>query len=231
MPRGRARLPLLAAIAGPAPGAAAWSLRRGDLERLGEALPRLAPHRVVLIAGEGGEPTVAAAGLAAAASAFGRRTILVDCGLAQPRLAAQIGLAAGPGLHEYLRWEAEPADVLQPIVLAGPAASGLADPLVCVSAGRPASKAETLLGLQSFSHMVGKLRAAYEIVLLLAPPVLSEPGACLAVASQADAAIAGLREAEAKSGDGRAIRVAIRRLPPPTLGSIAVAGAARVQRS
>lgn len=231
MLRGRARLPVLAEIAGPAQGAAAWSLRRGDFERLGEALPQLVPHRVVLVAGEGEEPTMAAVGLAAAASASGRRTILVDCGLAQPRLAAQVGLAATPGLHEYLRWEAEPADILQPIVLAGPAASGLTDPLVCVSAGRPAPKAVTLLGLQSFSHMVGKLREAYELVLLLSPPVLGEPGPCLAVASQADAAVAGLREEETKGADGRAVRSAVRRLPPPALGSIAVTGAAWVQRS
>jgi len=231
MLRGRARLPVLAEIAGPAHGAAAWSLRRGDFERLGEALPELLSRRVVLVAGEGDAPVVAAVGLASAASASGRRTILVDCGVAQPRLAAQIGLTDTPGLHEYLRWEAEPADILQPILLAGPAASGLADPLVCVSAGRPATKAETLLGLQSFSHMVGKLREAYELVLLLAPPVLGEPGSCLAVASQADATVAGLREVEVKGGEGRAIRTAIRRLPPPALGAIAVTGAAWVQRS
>lgn len=231
MLRGRARLTLLAEVAGPAPGSAAWSLRRGDFERFGEALPQLDGRRVVLVAGEGGEPAVAAVGLAAAASASGRRTVLVDCGLAQPRLAAQIGLAATPGLHEYLRWEAEPADVLQPIVLAGPAATGLADPLVCVSAGRPATKPETLLGLQSFTHMVGKLRQAYELVLLLAPPVLEEPGPCLAVAAQADAAVAGLREGEAKGGEGRELRTAIRRLPPTAIGSIALTGAAWVQRS
>jgi Mrp family chromosome partitioning ATPase len=225
MLRGRTRLPLLAEIAGPAPGAAAWSLRRGDFERLGEALPQLESHRVVLVTGEGAEPAVAAVGLAAAASASGRRTILVDCGLTQPRLAAQIGLAATPGLHEYLRWEAEPADVLQPIVLAGPAAGGLTGPLVCVSAGRPATKAETLLSLQSFSHMVGKVREAYELVLLLSPPVLGQPGPCLAAAAQADAAVAGLREGEARGGEGRAVRSAVRRLPLPALGSIAITGA------
>jgi Mrp family chromosome partitioning ATPase len=226
MLRGRARLPVLAEIAGPPQGAAAWTLRRGDFERLGEALPQLTPHRVVLVTGEGGEPAVAAVGLAAAASASGRRTVLVDCGLAQPRLATQIGLTAIPGLHEYLRWEAEPADVLQPIVLAGPAATGLTDPLVCISAGRPASKAETLLGLQSFSHMVGKLREAYELVLLLSPPILGEPGPCLAAAAQADAAVAGVSEGEAKGGEGRKVRAAVRRLPPVALGSIVLTGAA-----
>jgi polysaccharide biosynthesis transport protein len=231
MLRGRARLPLLAEIAGPAEGTRSWSLRRDDFGALGKVLPRLAEHRVVAVAGEGDEPAIAAIALASAAAAAGRRTILVECALAQPRLGQSLGLAAAPGLHEYLRWEAEPADVLRPVMLAGPAAGGLAEPLICVCAGRPASDAETLLGLPSFSHMVVKLRSAYELVLLLASPVLGEPGACLAVAAQADATVAGLREGMTQGRDGRAVRAAIRHLPPPALGSVAVAGVAWVQRS
>lgn len=222
MLRSRARLPLLAEIAGPAEETRTWALRRTDFEALGEVLPRLDEHRVVAITGEGDEPTVAAIALASAASSAGRRTILVDCGLAQPRLAAHVGIVAAPGLHEYLRWEAEAADVLQPVVLAGPAARTLADPLVCISAGHPAAKTEALLGLQSFAHMIEKLRSAYELVLLLAPPVLEEPGPCLAVAAQADAVVAGLRAGTAKGSEGRAVRAAIRRLPPPALGSVAI---------
>lgn len=221
MLRGRARLPLLAEIAGPAEGTRAWALRRADFGALGEALPRLAEQRVVAVAGEGDEPAIAAIALASASAAAGRRTILVDCALAQPRLAQHLGLAAAPGLHEYLRWEVEPADVLQPMMLAGPAA-GLAEPLVCVCAGRPASEAKTLLGLQSFGHMVAKLRSAYELVLLLAPPVLGDPGACLAVAAQADAAIAGLPVSAESGRAGREVRAAVRSLPAPALGAIAV---------
>lgn len=231
MLRSRARLPLLAEIAGPAEEPRTWALRRTDFEALGEVLPRLEEHRVVAITGEGDEPTVAAIALASAASSVGRRTILVDCCLAQPRLAAQIGLVLAPGLHEYLRWEAEAGDILQPVVLAGPAARSLADPLVCISAGRPADRAETLLGLQSFAHMIQKLRSAYELVLLLAPPVLDEPGPCLALAAQADAVVAGLRAGTAKGSEGRAVRAAIRRLPPPALGSVVVTGVVWVQRS
>jgi succinoglycan biosynthesis transport protein ExoP len=215
MLRGRAKLPVLAEIDGPPQGARVWSLRRGDFANLDGVLPRLAEHRVLLVAGEGKAPAVAAIALAAAAAASGRRTMLIDCDLAHPRLAAHLGLAAAPGVHEYLRWEAEPADVLQPVALAGPAA-GSSEPLVCVCSGRPATKAETLLGLQSFSHMIEKLRGAYELVLVLSPPVLSEPGATLAVARQAEAVLGGL------SGDGsaRGVKAAIRRLPPPALGAI-----------
>jgi Mrp family chromosome partitioning ATPase len=219
MLRGRSRLPLLAEISGPPEGARAWSLRRGDFEALEEALARLQGERAVLVSGRREAAPVAAAALAAAASARGRRTILVECDLAQPQLAAYVGLAATPGLHEYLRWEAEPADVLQPVALGGPAADASAEPLACVCGGRPASKAETLLGLESFAHMVAKLRAAYELVLLSGPPLLDEPGPFLASARLADAVVAGMPASA--SGD-RALGKAIKRLPIPALGIVAV---------
>jgi Mrp family chromosome partitioning ATPase len=220
--RRRARLPLLAEIAGPVQGAPAWSLRRKDFESMEQVLPQLGERRVILVAGAGEEVTVAALALATAALAAGRRTILVECDLARPRLAAQLGLATAPGLHEYLRWEAEPDAVLQPVVLGGPAAGGAADPLVCVCAGRPATKVETLLGLQSFAHMVGKLRGAYELVVLSGPALGEEPAACAAAAQQADAVVAGLPASAVSGRDGRALRTATNGLPAPALGAIVV---------
>jgi Mrp family chromosome partitioning ATPase len=220
MLRGRTRLPLLAEVSGPPEGARAWSLRRGDFVALEQALPRLEGRRVVLVSGRREATPVAAIALAAAASAWGQRTILVECDLAQPQLAACVGLAPTPGLHEYLRWEAEPADVLQPVALGGPAANSSAEPLACVCGGRPASKTETLLGLQSFAHMVEKLREAYELVLLSAPPLLDEPGPCLAAARQADAIVVGMPATAARD---RALGKAIKRLPISALGAIAVA--------
>jgi Mrp family chromosome partitioning ATPase len=217
MLRGRSRIPVLAEVSGPADGRA-WALRRSDFASLTQLLPRLSERRVVALAGEGEATAVAAIAVAAAASASGRRTILVDCDLGHPRLAAHVGLAAAPGLHEYLRWEAEPQGVLQPVVLAGSATASASDPLVCVCGGRPASKAETLLGLQSFGHMVEKLRTAYELTLLLAPPVFSEPAAAAAVARQADAVLAALADGEAD----RDLRRALRALPTPALGAVAV---------
>ncbi|MGN6274831.1 MAG: hypothetical protein ACTHNP_02740 [Solirubrobacterales bacterium] len=214
MLRRRARLPVLAEISGPPEGSRAWSLRRSDYESLERVLSRLATARVLLVGGEGEAPLPAAIALAAAAAAGGRRTILVECDLARPHLAAQIGLAAAPGVHEYLRWEAEPADVLQPVMLAG-SVGGTGEPLVCICAGRPASKTETLLGLQSFAHMVEKLRGAYELVVVVGPPVMTEPNACAAAARQADAVLA------ADSGD-KAVRNAIRRLGIPAVGRIVV---------
>jgi Mrp family chromosome partitioning ATPase len=221
MLRGRRRLPVLAQVSGPPEGARAWSLRRADFEALEKALPRVAEQRVVLVSGEREVAPAAAIALAAAASASGRRTVLVECDLAQPRLAAYVGLAAAPGLHEYLRWEAEPADVLQPVVLGGPAAGDAADPLACVCGGRPASKTETLLGLQSFAHMIEKLRAGYELVVLSGSPPLEGPGPLLAAARQADAIVAGM---PGSAGNERALARALKRLPIPALGTILVGG-------
>jgi succinoglycan biosynthesis transport protein ExoP len=219
MLRSRTRLPLLAEISGPPEGARAWSLRRGDFEALEGALGQLEGQRVLLVSGRREAAPVAAIALAAAAAAGGRRTILVECDLAQPQLAAYVGLAAAPGLHEYLRWEAEPADVLQPVALGGSATDGSADPLACICGGRPASEAEALLGLQSFAHMIEKLRAAYELVLLSGPPPLEEPGPCAIAARQADAIVAGM---PAAASSDRPLGKAIKRLPIPALGSIVV---------
>ena len=222
MLRGRARLPVLAEVSGPPEGARVWSLRRQDFAALEQILPRLDGGRVVLVGGDGEATLIAAIALAATNSARGRRTVIVECNLAQPRLAAEVGVTATPGLHEYLRWEAEAADVLRPVALAGPATAAAAEPLVCICGGRPAVDGEVLLGLQSFAHMVEKLRAAYELVVAIAPPVLGEPAACLAAAAQADAAVAGLVAAEIKGRAGRATRHAIRRLPVPALGAVVV---------
>jgi len=219
MLRGRRRFPVLAQVSGPPEGARAWSLRRADFAALEKTLPVVAEHRVVLVGGDRKAAPGAAIALAAAASVSGRRTILVECDLAQPRLAAYVGLAAAPGLHEYLRWEAEPADVLQPVVLGGPAAADTVDPLACVCGGRPATKAETLLGLQSFAHMIEKLRGGYELVVLSGPPLPEEPGPLLTAARQADAVVAA---APASAAGDRTLAKALRRLPVPPLGVIAV---------
>lgn len=216
MLRGRSRIPVLAEVGAPAADGA-WALRRQDFTSLTQLLPRLAERRVVAVAGAGEEVTIAALATAAAASASGRRTILVECDLARPRLAAQVGLAAAPGLHEYLRWEAEPQAILQPVVLAGSATASATAPLICVCGGRPASNTETLMGLQSFAHMTEKLRAAYELTLLLAPPLV-EPGAALALAAQADGVLAALPNGEA----GRDLRRGLRALPAPAFGAVAV---------
>ncbi len=226
MPGGRGKLPVLAEISGPLAGAeGAWSLRGQDFERLAAVRERLDGHRAVLVTGADGPARVLAAALAGATAAVGRRTALLDCDLAQPRLATDLGLAQAPGLHEYLRWEATPSEILQPLVLAGPASAGAADPLVCISAGRGASDPRALLGLQSFRHMAAKLRGAYELVILAGPAIDEGAASLPALAAQAEALLVAL-PGPPSGREARELRDAVRRLPAEPLGAVVVKGEA-----
>jgi Mrp family chromosome partitioning ATPase len=218
---GRRKLPVLAEIAGPAPGETrAWSLRRADLEALAKLAAGLEKHRAVLVSGEQG--LAGAVAIAGAASAAGRRTALLECDLARPRLAAELGLSPVPGLHEYLRWETTATELLQPLVLAGPAARGASEPLICVVAGRPAADATTLINLESFRHALAKLRGAYDLVVLAGPALDSGDGSLEAIATQADALLAAVPPAAVKGRSGRELGAALRRLPTETHGAIVV---------
>jgi Mrp family chromosome partitioning ATPase len=223
MAGGRAKLPVLAEISGPAPSEArVFSLRRADIEALAPPLERLAERRVVLVSGDGAFAAVLAVALAGAAAAAGRRTILLECDLARPRLAGELGLTEQPGLHEYLRWEATAPEILQALVLGGSAARRAAAPLICIAGGRPASDPATLFGLESFRHAVAKLRSAYELVVLSGPALGAERAALDSAAAQADAILLGASADQVSGRAGRALRAAARRLPQPPLGAVVV---------
>jgi polysaccharide biosynthesis transport protein len=219
----RGKLPVLAAIGGPPGGDDhRWGITESDFAALETPLGELDGARDLLVTGGSPQQRVVAVGLAAVAAAQGRRTILVECDVARPRLAADLGLAAEPGLHEYLRWEAKPAELLQPIVLAGTAAGEAEEPLVCVVAGRPGSDPATLLGLGSFRHMTAKLREAYELRVLLGPPLADGDGALAAVAAEAEAVLLALPPEYGGGRQAKSVATAARRLGPRPLGTVLV---------
>jgi Mrp family chromosome partitioning ATPase len=218
MPR-RGRLPVLAELAAPDGGEKrAWSLRRDDLEALTPVCERLDGHPLIAVTGDDGRAAPVALALAGAASAAGRRTALLECDLAQPRLAATLGLASGPGLHEYLRWEATAPAILQPLVLAGPAARGVEEPLVCIAAGRPAPSPTPLLESESFRHAAAKLGSAYELTVVLAPSLEDEELGL--VADSVDALVVAADPSQLSGRPQRALKRTLRRLPAPSLGAV-----------
>jgi Mrp family chromosome partitioning ATPase len=225
MPGGRRTLPVLAEISGPlAGGEGAWSLRAQDFERLAAVRESLDGHRAVLVTGADQQTRVLAAALAGATAAVGRHTVLLDCDLAQPRLAADLGLAPTPGLHEYLRWEASPPEILQPLMLAGPASAAASDPLVCIAAGRGASDPGTLLGLQSFRHMAAKLRGAYELLVIAGPALATGEDSLPALAAQADALLAAVAPGQDSGRSARQLQAAVAQLAIEPLGAVVVSG-------
>ncbi len=219
---GRRRLPVLGEIAAPGADAGPWSLTSQDLETLEGVLERLGRQRAVLVTGREEAARALAIGLAGASAATGRVTVLVDCDLERSALAGEVGLAPSPGLHEYLRWEATPQEVLQPLALAGPASAGTSEPLAFIAAGRPAADAATLLGLQSFRHMAGKLRHAYELVVIAGPPLDGPAAPLAAIAAEVDAALAALAPEAAEKAERQTMRAALRRLGADPVGAVVV---------
>jgi Mrp family chromosome partitioning ATPase len=223
MAGGRVKLPVLAEVSAFAPGSEqVWSLRRTDFERLTGVAERLGDRSTVLVSGGGELGGPLAIALAGAASAAGRRTVLVECDVARPRLAVDLGLEPTPGLHEYLRWEATPEQVMQPLALAGPAAGAASEPLVFVAAGRQAPDPATLLGLQSFRHMCAKLGGAYDLVVLVGPGLdEGAPGLAL-IAARANALLVAISPQQKSRRAARELRGVLAGLPVPALGSVVV---------
>jgi hypothetical protein len=167
------------------------TLRRSDLDAYGGLLRELGGARAVLITGQRSERRQVAAGVATAAAAAGTRTALLECDLIEPWLADALGLARAPGLHEHLRGAATAADILRPVVLAGPGSAGATEPLVCVVAGRPSADGQRLLASDAFARALAGLRAAYELVVIDGPP-LADENSLRALLALADTTIASL---------------------------------------
>jgi Mrp family chromosome partitioning ATPase len=211
MLRRRRRPPVLAELpAGAAEPVRPGRLGRAELEVFGGLLPAAGSARTLLTTGEEAKSALAV-GLATAAAAEGRRVALVECDLAAPVLASRLGLDPAPGLHEYLRLEAEAAAIVQALVLAGPASAGAVAPLACVVAGTPAAEGAEPLASEWLAHAIAKLRSAYELVVLDGPRLL-DLSSLLSVAPYADVTLS--------CGD----RKGLARKPPVEVDGVVVTG-------
>ena len=186
-----------------ADGARPGALQRRDLDVYAPLLARLEGAGTLLVTGDAERKGGVAVGLAATAAATGAKTALLECDLLRPELAATLGLAPTPGLHEYLRWTASAEQILQALVLAGPGSAGATDPLVCVVAGEPSPHGGTLLAAESFLHAVAMLRAAYERVVVSGPSFEGDDFALARAAAPADAVLACVDRAAARGRTAR----------------------------
>jgi hypothetical protein len=114
---------------------------------------------------------------------------------------------------EYLEGTAEAGQILQPLVLAGPASAGATEPLVCVVAGHAEDGDRPAIDSQGFRHAIAKLSHGYRLVVLHGPPLGDASGALRAAAAEADVALACVGPALAGGRAGRRLRRGLRRLP------------------
>ena len=155
------------------------ALGRAELGALTELAAKLAGKGSVFLTGPG--RATAALGLAAAATAEGRRVALLECDLATPTLAATLHLDETPGLHEYLLDEADANQILQPLVLAGPASGRATEPLTCIVAGEPEPQPVALLDSERCDHAIERLRRAYDLLVIAGPSLEEEADALRAL--------------------------------------------------
>jgi protein-tyrosine kinase len=169
----------LVALAAPdSPAAEQYRVLYQRLLRL--ALRR--PMRVVAVtsAGRGEGRTTTAANLALTAAQEGRPAVLVEADLRRPSIAALLGLAPRAGLADVLDGTAE---LGQAVVRVG------ALTVLCAGAARDPGAA---LRSPRAAVVMEQLRAAYELVVLDAPPALALADGDR-VASAADAALLVVR--------------------------------------
>ncbi|MFL5900782.1 MAG: hypothetical protein ACJ75S_06235 [Solirubrobacterales bacterium] len=163
------------------------ALDRGRLAAFSRLATALAGSRAVLATGEA--KSEVALGLATVATAEGARVALLEADLAAPVLAGELGLSPGPGLHEYLLGEAAARQILQALVLAGPASGLAVEPLACIVAGESGSASVPLLATERCRHAIGRLRAAYDLLVIDGPGFDRDPEAVRKLTGLADATI------------------------------------------
>jgi|SRR6185369_6169322 len=118
------------------------------------------------------------ANLAVALAQGGRKVILVDCDLRHPRQHEIFGLPAEPGLSNMILDKSDAAPL---------AATGVENLLLLPAGTLPPNPAD-LLGSRRMEDIIAGLKAAADIVLFDAPPVIAVTDAAL-LASRLDGAL------------------------------------------
>jgi Mrp family chromosome partitioning ATPase len=177
---------------------------------------------------EEGKSTVAAA-LAFSSALAGKRTLLVDCDLRRSALADRLGLESSPGLVEFLRGEATPAEVVQairqPLQLARNGGSANSDPnsqrpaFAFIPAGSASAHPTELLGSERFRSFLREVSEAYDTVVLDTAPLLPVVDT-LELLTDMDATLVCLRATRTTRDDVQALKQAVQWLPDPQIGLV-----------
>ncbi|HEX8384631.1 MAG TPA: polysaccharide biosynthesis tyrosine autokinase [Rubricoccaceae bacterium] len=168
---------------------------------------------VVTSASPGEGKSTTAANLAVTMAQAGRRVLLVDGDLRRPRAHALFGTAKTPGLSDVL-FQPLTAGLLPP----GLAPSGV-DDLDLLPAGAFAPNPSELLGSMAFRDRLAAWAAAYDVVVVDAPPVLAATDAVL-LSTQADATVVVVRAGQTKDFELDRALDALHSVGAPVIGTV-----------
>ncbi len=174
---------------------------------------------------EEGKSTVAGA-LAAAYAAAGRSALLVECDLRRPTLAKRLGLAATPGLSDFLVGDAAPREILQTVSMATPdkkkadtEPGAQAPTFVCITAGTPTRRPAELLASARFEKFLAEVERAYDVVVVDSAPLLSIVDT-LEIIPHVGRVIVCLRASKTTREQARAARAALAHFPDRPTGVV-----------
>lgn len=211
MLRRRSKVPLLGEIpASRSVSSRPGTLGRGQLRAYSNLANSVLGSASVLLTGPAKSDV--AIGLAAATIAEGHRVALLECDLVSPLLAATLGLVEQPGFAEYLLGEAEATQVLQPLVLAGPASARATEPLACIVAGGADPPPSQLLHSERCRQAIERLGRAYDLLVVDGPSLAEDRGAVDGLSTFAGATALCVERTE------------IPRRPPPAIDGLVILG-------
>lgn len=170
---------------------------------------------------EEGKTTVSGA-LAAVHAFAGRRTLLLECDLRRPTIPARWGIEAEPGIADVLAGDVSWRDAVNEVEVQ-PGEDGNGAPrkrtLSVLPAGRPTPDPAELLGSQTFRNLLAELRAAFDVVIVDAPPLLPVVDA-LELVPQVDGIVLCVRASRSTRDEARAAKAALAHFPERPTGLV-----------
>ena len=197
-------------VAGKAMAEAFSSLRTGvQFSSMNRA------RRVLLItsAGPGEGKTLSAIHLARAMARGGERVCLVDADLRRPSVHREMGLAASPGLSNWLAG-GDGVDSVRALVQMG----APSEPAVITCGPLPPSPAE-MFASERFSALIKELKATYDWVIIDSPPASGLTDSIL-LAAQSDMVVFVARQSRTDRDLLRRALSAVRTANPNIVGAI-----------
>ncbi len=154
--------PLIVADSSRDPRAEAFRSLRTNVQFLGAG--RSSQAIVLTSANPAEGKSTTAANLALAFAETGAKTVLVDADLRRPRMADYFGVEGGVGLSDVLIGRARTTDVIQ---------QWARGTLFLLPSGAVPPNPAELLGSTVMEDLLLQLRAAFDVVIIDAPPVLA----------------------------------------------------------
>ena len=120
-------------------------------------------HKTLMISSSdvGDGKTFLTLAMALFAVTTGRRVLVIEADLRRPTFRGALNLPKGPGLSEFLRGEAQLAEIVE-----------LYHGLHIITAGKPSIDSTELLSKASFADLLSVVETKYDLVMLDSPPSL-----------------------------------------------------------